>query len=43
MEGNNVNLLGTTDTQTNRSDNKSSSWSVGAFLGKSQGARGFGL
>ncbi|QLB15310.1 hypothetical protein A6B39_07490 [Mannheimia granulomatis] len=43
LEGNNVNLLGTTDSQSNRSDNKSSSWSVGAFLGKSQGARGFGL
>ncbi|QIM65955.1 hypothetical protein A4G16_00450 [Mannheimia granulomatis] len=43
LEGNNVNLLATTDSQSNRSDNKSSSWSVGAFLGKSQGANGFGL
>ncbi|QIM65959.1 hypothetical protein A4G16_00470 [Mannheimia granulomatis] len=42
LEGNNVNLLATTDSQGNRSDNKSS-WSVGAFLGKSQGANGFGL
>ncbi|WGE92168.1 hemagglutinin repeat-containing protein [Actinobacillus genomosp. 1] len=43
LEGNNVNLLGTTDTQTNRSDNKSSSWSVGVFVGKSQGSTGFGV
>ncbi|MFA9499543.1 hemagglutinin repeat-containing protein [Mannheimia sp. E30BD] len=35
--------LGTTDTQTNRSDNKSSSWSVGVFVGKSQGSTGFGV
>uniref|UniRef100_UPI0028EAC04A two-partner secretion domain-containing protein n=1 Tax=Haemophilus parahaemolyticus TaxID=735 RepID=UPI0028EAC04A len=43
LEGNNVNLLGTTDTQTNRSDNKSSSWSVGVFVGKSGGSTGFGV
>lgn len=43
LEGNNVNLLGTTDTQTNRSDNKISSWSVGVFVGKSQGSTGFGV
>ncbi|QTM00435.1 VENN motif pre-toxin domain-containing protein [Mannheimia sp. ZY171111] len=35
--------LGTTNNQTNRSDNKSSSWSVGVFVGKSQGATGFGV
>ncbi|QLB42325.1 VENN motif pre-toxin domain-containing protein [Mannheimia pernigra] len=35
--------LGTTNSQTNRSDNKSSSWSVGVFVGKSQGATGFGV
>ncbi|MDG6449172.1 hemagglutinin repeat-containing protein, partial [Glaesserella parasuis] len=43
LEGNNVNLLGTTNSQTNRSDNKSSSWSVGVFVGKSQGSTGFGV
>ncbi|EXI62647.1 hypothetical protein MHD_08015 [Mannheimia granulomatis] len=35
--------LGTTDTQTNRSDNKNSSWSVGAFIGKSQESSGLGV
>lgn len=39
LEGKNINLLGTTDTQSNRSDNKSSSWSVGVFVGKSGGAQ----
>ncbi|AWI51300.1 hypothetical protein DDU33_07295 [Actinobacillus porcitonsillarum] len=43
LEGNNVTLLGTTDTQTNRSDNKSSSWSVGVFVGKSGGSTGLGI
>ncbi|SUT91198.1 filamentous hemagglutinin outer membrane protein [Actinobacillus lignieresii] len=43
LEGNNVNLLSTTDSQRNRSDNKSSSWSVGVFLGKSGGSSGFGI
>ncbi|MFA9499550.1 hemagglutinin repeat-containing protein [Mannheimia sp. E30BD] len=43
LEGDNVNLLSTTDTQTNRSDNKSSSWSLGVFMGKSQGSTGFGV
>ncbi|EXI62645.1 hypothetical protein AK33_04365 [Mannheimia granulomatis] len=43
LEGNNVNLLGTTNSQTNRSDNKSSSWSVGAFIGKSQESSGLGV
>ena len=43
LEGNNVNLLGTTDTQINRSDNKSSGWSVGVFVGKSGGSTGFGV
>ncbi|MDE4016049.1 hypothetical protein Q7499_09850 [Glaesserella parasuis] len=32
-------VLGSTDTQSNRSDNKSSSWSVGVFVGKSGGAQ----
>ncbi|MCT8663637.1 hemagglutinin repeat-containing protein [Glaesserella parasuis] len=40
LEGKNINLLGTTDTQSNRSDNKSSSWSVGVFVGKSGGSNG---
>ncbi|QLB15304.1 hypothetical protein A6B39_07455 [Mannheimia granulomatis] len=35
--------LGTTNSQTNRSDNKSSSWSVGAFIGKSQESSGLGV
>ncbi|WP_279717441.1 hemagglutinin repeat-containing protein, partial [Chelonobacter oris] len=35
--------LGTTDSQTNRSDNKSSSWSVGVFVGKSGGSTGLGI
>ncbi|WGE56340.1 hemagglutinin repeat-containing protein [Actinobacillus equuli] len=43
LEGNNVNLLSTTDSQRNRSDNKNSSWSVGGFFGKSGGASGFGV
>ncbi|MGX2970741.1 hemagglutinin repeat-containing protein, partial [Ursidibacter sp. B-7004-1] len=43
LEGNNVNLLATTDSQSNRSDNKSSSWSVGVFVGKSGGSQGFGV
>ena len=43
LEGNNVNLLGTTDTQTNRSENKSSSWSVGVFVGKSGGSTGLSI
>ncbi|QLB42333.1 hemagglutinin repeat-containing protein [Mannheimia pernigra] len=43
LEGNNVNLLGTTNSQTNRSDNKSNRWNVGFFVGKSQGATGFGV
>ncbi|MWQ75467.1 hypothetical protein GHJ37_00035 [Glaesserella parasuis] len=43
LEGKNINLLGTTDTQSNRSDNKSSSWSVGVFVGKSGGSTGLGI
>ncbi|OOH85141.1 hypothetical protein BMT54_11840 [Pasteurellaceae bacterium 15-036681] len=43
LEGNNINLLATTDTQSNHSDNKNSSWSVGVFVGKSQGSTGFGV
>ena len=43
LEGKNVTLLGTTDSQTNRSDNKSSSWSVGVFVGKSGGSTGLGI
>ena len=41
--GNNINFLATTDSQSNRSDNKSSSWSVGVFVGKSGGSTGFGV
>lgn len=43
LEGNNVTLLGTTDSQTNRSDNKSGSWSLGVFVGKSGGSTGLGI
>ncbi|QSZ39924.1 large exoprotein involved in heme utilizationor adhesion [Actinobacillus pleuropneumoniae] len=43
IEGSNINLLGTTDTQSNRSDNKNSSWSVGVFVGKSGGSTGLGI
>ncbi|MDO9767593.1 hemagglutinin repeat-containing protein [Glaesserella parasuis] len=43
LEGKNINLLGTTDAQSNRSDNKSSSWSVGVFVGKSGGSTGLGI
>ncbi|OOH85140.1 hypothetical protein BMT54_11835, partial [Pasteurellaceae bacterium 15-036681] len=43
LEGNNINLLATTDTQTNRSDNKNVGWSVGVFVGKSEGTTGFGV
>ncbi|MEG9491160.1 ESPR domain-containing protein [Mannheimia indoligenes] len=35
--------LGTTNSQTNRSDNKSSSWSVGGVIGKSQESSGLGV
>ena len=43
LEGKNVNLLATQDSRSNRTDNQNSSWSVGVFVGKSEGSTGIGV
>ncbi len=39
----NINLTASTDSQSNRSDNKNSGWKVGVFVGVSGGAKGIGV